>query len=93
MTSPQCDIARGSGAIDPCPYCLLRSPYALCASVRPAKDFYLRSTVKLAGEKGQGLGGKILSLSMFETISINQLLTPPSINSAPDSEPNQLALL
>jgi len=36
---------------------------------------------------------QILSLSMFETISINQLLTPPSPNSDPDCEPNQLALL
>jgi hypothetical protein len=36
---------------------------------------------------------QILSLSMFETIPINQLLTPPSINSDPDFEPNQLALL
>jgi hypothetical protein len=30
---------------------------------------------------------------MFETIPINQLLTPPPTNSDPDSEPNQLALL
>jgi IS4 transposase len=36
---------------------------------------------------------QILSLSMFETIPINQLLTPPSMNSDPDFEPNQLALL
>ena len=36
---------------------------------------------------------QILSLSMFETIPINQLLTPPATDSAPDSEPNQLALL
>lgn len=36
---------------------------------------------------------QILSLSMFETIPINQLLTPPSINSEPDFELNQLALL
>jgi IS4 transposase len=36
---------------------------------------------------------QILSLSMFENIPINQLLTPPSTNSAPDFEPNQLALL
>jgi hypothetical protein len=36
---------------------------------------------------------QILSLSMFETIPINQLLTPHSINSEPDFEPNQLALL
>jgi IS4 transposase len=36
---------------------------------------------------------QILSLSMFETIPINQLLTPPSTNSDPDFEPNQLALL
>jgi len=36
---------------------------------------------------------QILSLSMFETIPINQLLTPPSTDSAPDFEPNQLALL
>ena len=35
----------------------------------------------------------ILSLSMFETIPINQLLTPPSTNSDADFEPNQLALL
>ena len=36
---------------------------------------------------------QILSLSMFETIPINQLLAPPSTNSEPDFEPNQLALL
>jgi IS4 transposase len=36
---------------------------------------------------------QILSLSMFETIPINQLLTPPSTNSASDFEPNQLVLL
>jgi hypothetical protein len=36
---------------------------------------------------------QILSLSMFETIPINQLLTPPSTESDPDFEPNQLALL
>ena len=36
---------------------------------------------------------QILSLSMFETIPINQLLTPPSADSAPEFEPNQLALL
>ena len=36
---------------------------------------------------------QILSLSMFETIPINQLLTPPSTNSELDFEPNQLALL
>jgi hypothetical protein len=36
---------------------------------------------------------QILSLSMFENIPINQLLTPPSRNSNPDSESNQLALL
>jgi len=36
---------------------------------------------------------QILSLSMFETIPINQLLTPPSTNSETDSESNQLALL
>ena len=36
---------------------------------------------------------QILSLSMFETIRINQLLTPPSTNSELDFEPNQLALL
>ena len=36
---------------------------------------------------------QILSLSMFETIPINQLLTPPTSDSEPDLEPNQLALL
>jgi hypothetical protein len=36
---------------------------------------------------------QILSLSMFETIPINQLLTPPSTNSDADFESNQLALL
>jgi len=36
---------------------------------------------------------QILSLSMFETIPINQLLTPLSTNSALDFEPNQLVLL
>jgi hypothetical protein len=36
---------------------------------------------------------QILSLSMFETIPINQLLTPPSTNSESDFESNQLALL
>ena len=36
---------------------------------------------------------QILSLSMFETIPINQLLTPPSPDSEPDFESNQLALL
>lgn len=36
---------------------------------------------------------QILSLSMFETIPINQLLTPPSTNSDPDFELNQLPLL
>jgi hypothetical protein len=36
---------------------------------------------------------QILSLSMFETTPINQLLTPPSPDSDPDFEPNQLALL
>jgi hypothetical protein len=36
---------------------------------------------------------QILSLSMFETIPINQLLTPPSTDSDPDFEPNQLVLL
>ena len=36
---------------------------------------------------------QILSLSMFENIPINQLLTPPSKNSESDFEQNQLALL
>jgi hypothetical protein len=36
---------------------------------------------------------QILSLSMFETIHINQLLTPPSPDSDPDFESNQLDLL
>ena len=36
---------------------------------------------------------QILSLSMFETIPINQLLTPTSADSDPDFEPNQLVLL
>lgn len=36
---------------------------------------------------------QILSLSMFETIPINQLLTPLSTDSDPDFEPNQLALI
>lgn len=36
---------------------------------------------------------QILSLSMFETIPINQLLTPSSTNSDPESEPSQLTLL
>jgi IS4 transposase len=36
---------------------------------------------------------QILSLSMFETIPINQLLTPPSPYSDSEIEPNQLALL
>ena len=36
---------------------------------------------------------QILSLSMFENIPINQLLTPPSPNSDADSEQNQLILL
>jgi len=34
-----------------------------------------------------------LSLSMFETIPINQLLTPPSSDSDAEFEPNQLVLL
>lgn len=36
---------------------------------------------------------QILSLTMFETTSINQLLTPSSIESTQDSEPQQLVLL
>jgi hypothetical protein len=36
---------------------------------------------------------QILSLTMFETTPIDQLLTPPSLTSDPDSEPQQLALL
>jgi hypothetical protein len=36
---------------------------------------------------------QILSLTMFETSPINQLLMPPSINSDPDFESQQLALL
>ncbi|MCW2313226.1 hypothetical protein M2244_002976, partial [Rhodoferax antarcticus] len=36
---------------------------------------------------------QILSLSMFENIPINQLLTPPSKNPVSDFESNQLALL
>ena len=36
---------------------------------------------------------QILSLSMFETIPINQLLTLPSTDSHPDFESNQLVLL
>ena len=36
---------------------------------------------------------QILSLSMFENITINQLLTPPSKNSESDFASNQLALL
>jgi hypothetical protein len=36
---------------------------------------------------------QILSLSMFETIPINQLLTPPSTDLDPDFESNQLDLL
>ena len=36
---------------------------------------------------------QILNLSMFETIPINQLLTPQSADSEPDFELNQLALL
>ena len=36
---------------------------------------------------------QILSLSMLETIPINQLLTPPSPDSDSDFESNQLALL
>lgn len=36
---------------------------------------------------------QISRLPMFETIPINQLLTPPATDSDPDFEPNQLALL
>ena len=36
---------------------------------------------------------QILSLTMFEQTPINQLLTPPSANSDPSSEPQQLVLL
>jgi len=36
---------------------------------------------------------QILSLSMFENVPINQLLTPPSTDSDQDFESNQLALL
>ena len=36
---------------------------------------------------------QILSLSMFENITINQLLTPPTKNSVSDAESNQLAFL
>jgi hypothetical protein len=36
---------------------------------------------------------QILSLTMFETTPINQLLTPPSTACAADFEPQQLALL
>ena len=36
---------------------------------------------------------QILSLSMFETIPMNQRLTPPSTNSKSHFEPNQLVLL
>lgn len=36
---------------------------------------------------------QILSLTMFETAPINQLLTPPSTQSDPDFEPQQLVLL
>jgi hypothetical protein len=36
---------------------------------------------------------QILSLSMFEIIPINQLLTPPTANLDPDFDSNQLALL
>lgn len=36
---------------------------------------------------------QILSLTMFETTSINQLLTPPPTQSTQDSEPQQLGLL
>ncbi len=36
---------------------------------------------------------QILSLTMFETIPINQLLTPTSIEELADSESNQIALL
>ena len=36
---------------------------------------------------------QILSLSMFEAIPVNQLLKPPSTDSDPDFEPNQLDLL
>ena len=35
----------------------------------------------------------ILSLTMFEQAPINQLLTPPSANLDPSSEPQQLVLL
>ena len=33
---------------------------------------------------------QILSLSLFETIPINQLLLPPTTDSEPDFEPNQV---
>jgi len=36
---------------------------------------------------------QILSLSIFEIVNINQLLTPPPPDSDPDFEPNQLARL
>jgi hypothetical protein len=36
---------------------------------------------------------QILSLTMFETTPINQLLTPPSTGSTMDFEPQQLVLL
>lgn len=36
---------------------------------------------------------QILSLTMFETSPINQLLTPPSTDPEPDFESNQLVLL
>src|SRR5450759_691070 len=56
MTSPQYDIAMGSGTIDHCRYFLLRSLYIPCASAHPAKDFFSRSTAKLAGRKGPRAG-------------------------------------
>lgn len=36
---------------------------------------------------------QILSLTMFETVPLNQLLTPPERSEAPESEQNQLTLL
>jgi hypothetical protein len=36
---------------------------------------------------------QILSLTMFETVPLNQLLTPPSLPEGPQSEPSQLTLL
>jgi hypothetical protein len=79
--------------------CLPTSMLAFHPSLAPVVACYVWPVASIAAIAGNAVCAEstrptpAIHQSMFETIPINQLLTPPSKNSDQDFEPNQLVLL